>query len=181
MNFCSECGSPVDFIVPAGDSIPRHVCRRCATVHYQNPKLVVGSVAEWQGKVLLCRRAIEPAYGKWTLPAGFMENGESTSQAAARETLEEACTQIRIDALFALTNISSISQVHLFYRGALISPEFASGPESLETALFDEAEIPWPEIAFRSVKSCLEAYFADRRQGKYAFHEADLILRPGDY
>jgi ADP-ribose pyrophosphatase YjhB (NUDIX family) len=179
MKYCAQCGAPVELRVPPGDSLPRHVCPRCATVHYLNPKLVIGCVAEWQGDILLCRRAIEPRYGFWTLPAGFMENSESTTQAAMRETAEEACARVRIDALFSLINVPDINQVHLFYRAQLLDTGFSAGSESLETALFSEADIPWPEIAFRSVALCLETYFADRRAGRFEFHEDDL--RPDDY
>lgn len=179
MKYCSECGAPVRLRVPDGDNLPRHVCERCNTIHYLNPKLVVGCVAEWDGKILLCRRAIEPRYGLWTLPAGFMENGESTVQAAARETLEEACAQVQIDALFSLVNVPYISQIHLFYRGRLLEPEFGSGVESLETALFAEADIPWQEISFRSVALCLKAYLADRAAGHFGFHEDDLLPEAG--
>ncbi len=179
MNYCSQCGSPVSLRVPEGDSLPRHVCVRCNTIHYLNPKLVVGCIAEWDGKVLLCRRAIEPRYGLWTLPAGFMENGESTAQGAIRETLEEACARVQTDDLFSLVNVPYISQVHLFYRGRLLEPEFSSGVESLETALFSEADIPWHEIAFRSVALSLKAYFADRSTGSFAFHENDLLPENG--
>lgn len=174
MNYCSQCGTPVEFRVPPGDTHARHVCPNCATIHYQNPKLVVGSVVEWQGKVLLCRRAIEPRHGFWTLPAGFMENGESTLEAAIRETTEEACARIEIQGLFALVNLPAISQVHLFYRGRLCDTDFGPGTESLETRLFAESDIPWKEIAFRSVSLCLEAYFADRRAGRFVLHEAEL-------
>lgn len=174
MNYCNECGARVELRVPAGDTLPRHVCAHCATIHYLNPKLVIGCVAEWRGDVLLCRRAIEPRYGLWTLPAGFMENGESTTQAALRETLEEACARIEIDELFALVNVPYINQVHLFYRGRLLDTDFAAGTESLETALFSEAAIPWHDLAFRSVALCLEAYFDDRRAGRFRFHENDL-------
>jgi len=174
MNFCSHCGAPVELYVPQGDSLARHVCPRCATIHYVNPKLVIGCVAEWQGDILLCRRAIEPRCGFWTLPAGFMENGETTRQAALRETLEEACARVEIDDLFCLVNVPYIDQVHLFYRARLLAADFAAGSESLATALFPEADIPWHELAFRSVAFCLRAYLADRRYGTFAFHESDL-------
>jgi ADP-ribose pyrophosphatase YjhB (NUDIX family) len=175
MNFCSHCGTPVEFRVPPGDSLPRHICPRCGEIHYLNPKLVIGCVAEWEDRILLCRRAIEPRYGLWTLPAGFMENGETTTQAALRETFEEACARVQIDALFSLVNVPYINQVHLFYRGQLLNTDFAAGSESLETALFFEAGIPWKELAFRSVELCLKAYFADRRAGRFEFHEDNLI------
>ena len=174
MNFCTECGSPVELRIPDGDNLPRHVCPRCEAIHYLNPKLVIGCIAEWKGDVLLCRRAIEPRYGLWTLPAGFMENGETTTQAALRETLEEACARVRIDDLFSLINVPEISQVHLFYRGNLLDTDFSPGTESLETQLFAESEIPWDELAFRSVERCLKAYFADRHAGHFGFHEESL-------
>ena len=179
MKYCADCGTAVEFLIPPGDSLPRHVCPQCATIHYLNPKLVVGCVGDWQGRILLCRRAIEPRLGWWTLPAGFMENGESTTQAALRETLEEACARVAIDDLFALVNVPYINQVHLFYRGRLLDTDFAAGAESLETALFSEEEIPWNDLAFRSVTRCLEAYFADRRSGQFSFHEEDLSPAEG--
>ena len=178
MNYCSECGSPVELRIPDGDTKPRHVCPRCATIHYLNPKVIVGCIAEWQGKVLLCRRAIEPAYGKWTLPAGFLENGETTAGGAARETLEEAGATIAPEALFALISIPAIAQVHLFYRGTLACAEYFPGTESLDVGLFNEDEIPWPELAFASVASCLRRYFADRRHGRFSVHEEELPPLP---
>lgn len=179
MKYCAHCGAAVELRIPPGDNLPRHVCPQCATIHYLNPKLVVGCVGEWQGRILLCRRAIEPRLGRWTLPAGFMENGESTTQAALRETLEEACARVAIDDLFALVNVPHINQVHLFYRGRLLDTNFAAGTESLETALFSEEDIPWSELAFRSVARCLSAYFADRRSGQFRFHEDDLAPADG--
>lgn len=174
MNYCTQCGAKVELRIPEGDTHVRHVCPRCGEIHYQNPKLVIGCVAEREGNILLCRRAIEPRYGLWTLPAGFMENGESTTEAALRETLEEACAHIAIDKLFALVNIPHINQVHLFYHGRLLDSGFGPGEESLETELFPEEGIPWQDIAFRSVALCLKAYFADRRAGGFGFHEATL-------
>lgn len=181
MNFCSHCGAPVRLCVPPGDSLPRHVCDACGTIHYQNPKLVVGCIAEWQGRILLCRRAIEPRHGLWTLPAGFMENEETTGQAAARETLEEACSRVEIGPLFALVNVPHISQVHLFYRGQMTDGQHRPGEESLETALVSEAEIPWNNLAFRSVRFALERFFADRREGVFRCHSLDLSPPPADY
>lgn len=173
---CNRCGSKVSFITPPGDSLPRHVCSACGHIQYENPRLVVGCVAEWEGRILLCRRAIEPRYGYWTLPAGFMENGESTAQGAIRETLEESGASVSIDAPFALVSIPHINQVHLFYRGRLFSPIYAAGEESLAVALLDPKEIPWGDIAFRSVTLCLERYLADRSVGQFGFHEA--LLHP---
>ncbi|MDR0777775.1 MAG: NUDIX hydrolase [Azonexus sp.] len=174
MSYCVRCGAGVSFLVPAGDNLPRHVCNACGHVHYENPRLVVGCVAEYEGQILLCRRAIEPRRGFWTLPAGFMENGESTTAAASREAREEAGAHIIIDAPFALISIAHINQVHLFYRGRLATLEYSVGEESLEVKLFAPPEIPWAELSFRSVTLCLERYLADRRQGRYTFHEAEL-------
>ena len=174
MNYCTQCGTHVELRIPEGDSHLRHVCPQCGEIHYQNPKVIVGCIARWEQRILLCRRAIEPCYGLWTLPAGFMENGESTTQAALRETYEEACARVSIEGLFALINIPHISQVHLFYRARLLDTNFGAGEESLETQLFAEDEIPWHELAFSSVDQCLKAYFGDRRTGRFEFHEATL-------
>jgi ADP-ribose pyrophosphatase YjhB (NUDIX family) len=179
MNFCNQCGSPLDLRIPEGDSLPRHVCRHCNAIHYLNPKLVVGCIPEWGNEILLCRRAIEPRCGLWTLPAGFMENGETSAQGAIRETLEEACAHVEIGELFSLVNVPHIDQIHLFYRGRLLSPRFSPGIESLETALFSEKDIPWHDLAFRSVTLCLKAYFADRAAGRFIFHEDDLLPQAG--
>jgi len=166
MNFCSHCGQPVTLRIPDGDTLPRHVCDACGTIHYQNPKIVTGCIPEWEDRLLLCRRAIEPRRGLWTLPAGFMENGETTAEGAARETLEEALARVEIDRLYALFNIPHINQVYLMFRARLLDLEFAPGPESLEVALFREDEIPWQELAFPVVKETLERYFRDRAHGQ---------------
>lgn len=155
--------------------MPRHVCTSCGNIHYENPRLVVGCVAEHDGLILLCRRAIEPQYGFWTLPAGFMENGETTAQGAVRETIEEAGAVVTIDAAFALFSIAHIHQVHIFYRGLLSSPHYEAGVESLDVGLFHADNIPWEQLAFRSVKLCLEHYLEDRGKGCFGFHEADLL------
>jgi ADP-ribose pyrophosphatase YjhB (NUDIX family) len=155
MNFCSHCGAGVSLRIPAGDSLPRHVCGDCGSIHYSNPKLVVGTITEYGDRILLCRRAIEPRHGFWTLPAGFMENGESTAEGAVRETLEEACARIEIGDLFTLISIPHIDQVHLMYRARLPEPEFAAGEESLEVALFGEHEFPWSALAFRTLEVTL--------------------------
>ena len=174
MNFCSHCGAPVRLGIPPGEHLPRHLCDACGTIHYENPKLVVGCIAEWQEQILLCRRAIEPRLGLWTLPAGFMENAETTAQAALRETLEEANARVEIDALFTLFNVPHISQVHLFFRAHLLDLDYGPGIESLEVALFREEEIPWEEVAFASVRETMKRYFADRQAGKYDFHMGDI-------
>lgn len=174
IKFCSQCASPVSLRIPTGDTLPRQVCSQCGHIYYENPRLIVGCVATWENQILLCRRAIEPRLGFWTLPAGFMENGETTAQAASRETLEEACAEVVIDAPFAMINVAHINQVHLFYRGHLRVPEFSAGDESLETALIMESEIPWGSLAFRSVSLCLKRFFEDRASGNFGFHTADL-------
>lgn len=177
MKFCSECGSAVAVRVPDGDSLPRHVCPGCGTIHYQNPKMVVGCIPEWEDKVLLCRRAIEPKYGLWTLPAGFMENGETTLEGAARETWEEAGARIEMGPLYTLYNLPHINQVYLMFRAQLLDLDFQPGIESLETRLFTEADIPWDDIAFRTVRATLEQYFSDRRRGTFDFHFGDIRTR----
>lgn len=174
MKFCPNCAAPLARRVPPGDSLPRDVCDACGNVHYQNPKLVVGTVPDWQGRVLLCRRAIEPRYGYWTLPAGFMENDETAGEAALRETLEEAGAQIELESAFSLISVPRVNQVHLFYRARLVDLGFKPGVESLEVALFDEAKIPWKEIAFRTVGLTLKLWFADRARGSYGFHAEDI-------
>ncbi|ARU30664.1 NUDIX hydrolase [Sulfuriferula sp. AH1] len=177
MKFCCECGSPVNESVPAGDNRLRFVCSDCNTIHYQNPKMVVGCLPEWGNKILLCKRAIEPQYGKWTLPAGFMENGETTLQGAMRETLEEAGARVEISHLFTLYNLPYISQVYLMFRARLLDLDFAAGEESLEVALFSEEEIPWDEIAFLTIEKTLRQYFEDRRKGEFGFHIGDVERR----
>jgi len=175
INHCRQCGSAVDNRIPDdGDTKLRAVCSACHTIHYINPLNVVGTIPVWEDKVLLCKRNIEPRKGKWTLPAGFMELGETTAEGAARETVEEAGAQFEMQALFSLINVARVGQVHLFYRAALLSPEFAPGTETQEAMLFDEADIPWDEIAFRTVKETLEHFFADRRAGQFGFHVLDI-------
>jgi ADP-ribose pyrophosphatase YjhB (NUDIX family) len=174
MKFCSYCGAAVVKRVPPGDSLPRWVCDQCGIVHYQNPLLVVGSIPAYQDKVLLCRRAIEPRYGYWTLPAGFMENAETAGQAALRETLEEAGARIELGPAFSLVSVPHVNQVHLFYRARLLDLDFKPGEESLEVALFEEKDIPWPQIAFRTVGYTLKQWFADRAKGSFEFHSHDI-------
>lgn len=177
MNYCSQCGAPVTLCIPSGDHLPRHVCSHCGTIHYQNPRMVVGAIPEWEDRILLCRRAIEPRHGFWTLPAGFMENQETTAEAAARETLEEACARVEVHDLFTLIDVPHINQVHLLYRASLLDLDFAPGEESLEVVLFREQDIPWQDLAFRSVSLTLRLYFADRQRGDYRFH-GDTIPAP---
>jgi len=170
MNFCSKCGEPVVNEVPHGDNRPRFVCKHCNTVHYQNPLMVVGCVPEYQGRILLCRRSIEPRYGKWTLPAGFMELGESLAEAAARETREEAMAEVELGPLFALVDVVQARQVHAFFEATLPAPDFGPGDETLETELYLQDDIPWDELAFPSVRIALEKYFENRRLGRSELH-----------
>ena len=170
MKFCSNCGSPVTLRVPPADTLPRHVCDACHTIHYQNPRMVVGCIVEHEDRVLLCRRGIEPRHGYWTVPAGYMENGETTFQGALRETLEEANARVAIDSLYALYNIPHINQVYLLFRARLLDPKVSAGAETLEVALFPESEIPWDRIAFASVRNALVHYYEDRKRGAYQFH-----------
>jgi ADP-ribose pyrophosphatase YjhB (NUDIX family) len=170
MKFCSNCGAPVVSKVPPGDSLPRFVCDACDTIHYQNPRMIVGCIPEWEDRILLCRRAIEPRHGLWTVPAGFMENGETTGQGAARETLEEANARVEIGPLYALYNIPHINQVYMIFRGRLLDLDFSAGAETLEARLFEQHEIPWNELAFATVRNTLTHYYDDRASGEFRFH-----------
>ncbi|MDR2881304.1 MAG: NUDIX hydrolase [Azoarcus sp.] len=176
MNYCSKCGAPVTLTTPSGDTRPRHVCVNCGVIHYRNPKLVVGAIPEWEDSILLCRRAIEPQHGKWTLPAGFMETQETAAGAATRETLEEACARVEIGEMFTFIDVPAISQVHIFYRARLLDTDFHPGEESLETVLFSETRIPWDDIAFRTVSLTLRHYLADRRSGNWRFRAMTLPM-----
>jgi ADP-ribose pyrophosphatase YjhB (NUDIX family) len=178
MKFCSDCGAAVSLKIPAGDSLPRYVCDGCATIHYQNPKMIVGCIAEWENRILLCRRAIEPRMGLWTVPAGFMENGETTAQGASRETLEEANARVEVGPLYAMYNIPHINQVYILFRARLLDLDFSAGAESLEVKLFDEADIPWEQIAFATVRNTLTHYYADRKAGEYRFHLGTIERAP---
>lgn len=178
MNFCSHCGAPVHLKVPPGDNRARYVCERCGTIHYQNPKLVVGCIPEWEDRILLCRRAIEPRYGMWTLPAGFMENGETVAECAERETLEEAGARVELLGLYHLINLPDINQVYLIYRARLLDLDFHPGEESLEVALFREVEVPWQQIAFRTVKITLDHFYADRKSGVFGLHVNNIYHKP---
>jgi ADP-ribose pyrophosphatase YjhB (NUDIX family) len=176
INYCSVCGAPVSLRVPAGDRLPRHVCDTCGVVHYRNPRLVVGSLPVWGEQVLLCRRAIEPRLGFWTLPAGFMENEETVAQAALRETSEEANARVELDGMYTLISVPHVSQVHVVFRARLLDLDFSAGEETQEVALFREEDIPWNEIAFRTIAMTLKHYFADRRAGRFDFHTGEISL-----
>jgi ADP-ribose pyrophosphatase YjhB (NUDIX family) len=178
MNFCSACGARVEHRVPPGDSLPRHICTNCGIIHYENPKMVVGCIPEWKNSILLCRRAIEPRHGLWTVPAGFMENGETTAEGAMRETLEEANAKVEILGLYALFNIPHINQVYMLFRARLLDLDFSAGAETLETGLFEEEQIPWDQIAFITVRRTLRHYFDDRRAGEFHFHIGTIEPMP---
>jgi ADP-ribose pyrophosphatase YjhB (NUDIX family) len=167
VKFCPQCGSSVEFKVPEGDDRERHVCDRCDVIHYHNPKVIVGCLPEHDGKVLLCKRAIEPRYGYWTLPAGFMENRETTAEGAAREMVEEAAAVATDTTLYRVFDVPHISQVYVFYRCGIEDGSYGIGPESLESQLFSEDEIPWNDLAFPVVHELLREFFDDRRSENY--------------
>jgi ADP-ribose pyrophosphatase YjhB (NUDIX family) len=184
MKFCSECAHPVSLIIPPDDNRPRFVCNQCGVIHYQNPKMVIGSIPLWnhddETRVLLCRRAIEPRRGYWTLPAGFMENNETTADAAVRETSEEAGARIELHQLFSMLNVPHVHQVHMFYMATLLDLEYQAGIESLEVKLFTEAEIPWDDIAFPTIAHTLKFLFSDldrirKEGGSFNFHTLDIV------
>lgn len=176
MKYCNFCGHSITLRIPDGDDRERHVCDSCGEIHYLNPRIIVCSLPCYEDKVLLCKRAIEPRYGFWTLPGGFMENGESTLQAAIRETHEEANARIETLELYSLFNVIHINQVHLFFRAQLQDLEFSSGTESLEVGLFTQAKVPWNDIAFPAVASTLQQYFLDLPLGRFPLRLADVVL-----
>jgi ADP-ribose pyrophosphatase YjhB (NUDIX family) len=178
MNFCSNCGAKLQFRIPPGDHLPRHVCDACGTIHYQNPKLIVGCVPEHEGRILLCKRAIEPRKGYWTVPAGFMENNETLQQAAARESYEEALAKVEIGSLLTVVHVLRAHQVHVFFRAKLPTPEFGAGPESLEVHLVEPKDIPWADIAFPSTEFTLRRYLEDRAAGRENFYFTESERRP---
>jgi ADP-ribose pyrophosphatase YjhB (NUDIX family) len=175
VKYCSQCGQPVVLVVPDGDNRERFVCTACAEIHYQNPKVIAGCIVEWQDRILLCKRAIEPRHGFWTLPAGFMEKDETTAEAAARETLEEADAHVEKLELHTELSLPHASQVYMMYRASLVEPRFGPTHESLAVALFDEANVPWDQIAFTTVMQTLRFYFDDRRSGRYDIHVGDIV------
>jgi len=174
MNFCSHCGGPVSRQIPTGDNRPRFVCRHCHTIHYQNPRMVVGTVPEWDGRILLCRRAIAPRVGLWTLPAGYLENGETMMDGARRETREEANVELQALTPFAMFDLPFINQIYLMFRGPLASTEWRPGQESLDVRLFAEEDLPWEELAFVVIRETLECYFRDRSRGGFRLHTGTI-------
>lgn len=179
--FCSHCGGPTVLEIPPGDHLERRVCHACNVIHYENPKIVVGCVPEYEGRILICRRAIEPRLGYWTFPAGFMENDETLEAGAARECLEEACARVGIESLLAVVNIPDARQVHVFFRGRLVDGRHAVGPESLETRLVEPSGLPWGEIAFPSTEFALRSFLADRSAGSRVVHLTTLTRRHGEH
>jgi ADP-ribose pyrophosphatase YjhB (NUDIX family) len=172
---CRACGLSVTYRVPSDDNRERAVCNDCGIVHYENPLNVVGTLPVWQDQVLLCKRNIEPRFGFWTLPAGFMELGETLEAGALRETDEEAGARVELLGLFTLINVVRVGQVHFFYRARLLDTDFAPGPETIEARLFLESEVPWEQLAFRTVRETLHRYFEDRRRGHFEVHFADIV------
>ncbi|RYZ11963.1 MAG: NUDIX hydrolase [Myxococcaceae bacterium] len=175
--FCSFCAAPTELRIPEGDHLPRRVCTRCGTVHYENPRVIVGCVVEHGPHLLLCRRAIEPRRGYWTIPAGFMENGETLEAGAARECQEEALATVEIGSLLLLASIVRAHQVHAFFRAKLLDGGYGAGPESLETKLVLPADIPWDDLAFPSTRAALEAFLADRAAGREDPHVVTIDRR----
>lgn len=178
MNYCSSCGEKISRLIPTGDNRLRYVCESCGDIHYQNPKIVTGCIPEWENKILLCRRAIEPRSGLWTLPAGFMENEESNMEGAARESMEEANADIRNMNLFCVFSIPHISQIYTLYRGVLHEGSASAGEESEEVSLYHEEEIPWETMAFPVVVETLKLYFDDRKKGSFKTHYGEIIKHP---
>ncbi len=178
--FCMQCGSAkVELRIPHGDDRERHICADCGYIHYLNPKIVVGMLPVWEDKILLCKRAIEPRYGYWTLPAGFMEEGETVEQGAARETLEEANARVVIEPScvvpYVILSLPQIAQVYMLFLATLSDLDFSSGPESLEVKLFREEEIPWEQLAFRTIDEALKHFFADRKKGLFTPHIGEIL------
>lgn len=181
MKFCSHCGSTVEHKIPEDDNRPRFICTACHVIHYQNPNIVAGTLPVYGDKILLCKRAIEPRYGYWTLPAGFMENQESTTEAAIRETWEEAEAVVKIGHLFSMMNVPQVDQVHIFFLAELLEPKFAAGSESLDVQLFSEDQIPWDDIAFPTVKQTLKLFFENKQHTTLKTHVVDIIREPREH
>jgi ADP-ribose pyrophosphatase YjhB (NUDIX family) len=181
MKYCCYCSAKLIYEIPDDDNRHRYICNSCDTIHYQNPKIIAGCIPVWQDKILLCKRAIEPRLGYWTLPAGFMELGETSLEASIRETHEEANARVEVEDLFAVFNLPYVGQVYMMFRSRLADLDFSPGIESLEVQLFREEEIPWDELAFSTIRATLKLYFEDRRQGKFSLHTGDVIKKENNY
>ena len=180
MRYCCHCRAELVYAIPEGDDRRRYLCRVCDTVHYQNPRIVAGCLPVWGEQILLCKRAILPRRGYWTLPAGFMELGETITEAGRRETREEANARVEIEALYAVFSLPEVDQVYMMFRSRLLDLDFSPGRESLEVGLFTEATIPWDEIAFMTISETLRLYFKDRAQGgRFGLHSGDIVKRDG--
>lgn len=179
MKYCSNCGAKVALRIPKGDDRERYVCDECGIIHYQNPKVVVGCIPEYGDQILLCKRSIEPRYGFWTVPAGFLENGETVSDGAKREVLEEAKARVEILGLYTVFDLTDINQVYLLFRSRLLDLDFGAGEESLEVKLYMEDDIPWDEIAFMPIKESLRLYFKDRENDRFPLHMGRITFREG--
>ncbi len=174
MKYCSHCGAPVTPRIPPGDDRPRFVCDTCQTIHYENPRIVVGCIPEFGDRILLCRRAIQPCYGKWTLPAGYLENGETLVEATKRETFEEAKARLAAVTPYAVFNLTFVNQVYVMFRGNLVDQDYGPGAESLDVKLLSEHDIPWKDLAFSVIRETLRRYFGDRKSGTFPFHMGDV-------
>ncbi len=181
MKYCCYCSAELIYDIPDDDNRHRYICQRCDIIHYQNPKIVAGCIPVWEDQILLCKRAIEPRLGYWTLPAGFMELGESSLEAGIRETLEEANARVEVEDLFAVFNLPHVDQVYMMFRSRLLDLEFSPGIESLEVKLFTEDEIPWDKLAFRTITETLRCYFKDKKQGQFHIHTGDVIKNESTY
>lgn len=177
INYCSNCGEAVRNRIPEGDDRLRKVCDACGSIYYKNPKLVVGCIAEWEDKILMCRRAIAPQIGKWTLPAGYLESAETVAEGAKRETWEEAHAAVEIIAPFALFNLTFVDQIYLIFRAKMLSPDFRTTPESSEVALMTESQIPWDDMAFEVIHKILQRYFKARPNGEFQFQMGDILKK----
>lgn len=181
MKYCCYCSAELIYAIPDDDNRHRFICRSCDAIHYQNPKIVAGCIPVWEDQVLLCKRAIEPRYGYWTLPAGFMELGETSLEAGMRETIEEANANVVVDDLFAVFSLPHVGQVYMMFRSRLKDLEYSAGTESLDVRLFKEDEIPWNELAFTTIRATLKCYFEDRKSGHFVLHTGDIVKTDTGY
>lgn len=178
MKFCSHCGGLNQLSIPKGDNRERSVCSQCGFIHYQNPNIICGCLPIYKNKVLLCKRAIEPRFGFWTLPAGFMENGETLQEGAQRETWEEAKATLENMTLYSIFNLPNINQVYIIFKADVVDGIHAVGEESLETRFYEEHEIPWDNLAFPTITKTLKRFFEDRKTNHYPIIIEDLIYKP---